>query len=502
MGLDKRVVVVGAGVAGLVAALLLAARGVQVTVLERAATPGGKLRELVADGVAIDAGPTVFTLRWVWDEIFAAAGTDMPFALRPLDTLARHAWNARERLDLFADRARSADAIGAFAGAAEARGYLAFCDRAAKIWRTLETPYIRADNPTPLSLAAGAGVSAMWGVAPFQTLWRALGEHFADPRLRQLFGRYATYSGSSPFLASATLMLIAHVEQAGVWTVRGGMHAVAAGLARQAAAAGAEFRYGCDVTDVAVQAGRVCGVRIGADFVPAEFVLFNGDVAALATGRVGRPAAAATPMPGARSLSAVTWAMRARCDGFPLLRHNVFFAADYAAEFHDIFGRQRLPRTPSVYVCAQDREADDAAAAGPERLLCLINAPPTGDADPDETELARCETAMTERLAHCGLTLLPTHSVRTTPQQWAALFPATGGALYGPAQHGWRASFSRPPARSRIPGLYLAGGSTHPGPGLPMAALSGHKAARAILADLASTARSRPAAMSGGMSTR
>ncbi len=494
-------VIVGAGVAGLVAALLLSARGVAVTVLERAATPGGKLRQVTAGGVAIDAGPTVFTLRPIWEEILAEAGADMPFALTPLRVLARHAWSERERLDLFADKDRSAEAIGDFAGAAEARGYLAFCARATKIWDTLEGPFLRTAQPTPLSLTASAGVAAMWTIAPFQTLWRALGEHFADPRLWQLFGRYATYSGSSPFDAPATLMLIAHVEQEGVWAVDGGMHRIAAGLARAAADRGAVFRYGVDVAGIATHSGRATGVTLSdGESVPADAVLFNGDAAALAAALLGPDAARAVATPGARSLSAVTWAMRTTTDGFALLRHNVFFGDAYESEFEDIFRHRRLPRAPTVYVCAQDR-GDEATGDGPERLLCLVNAPAVGDAMSD-TEMAACETAMTSLLQRCGLTLRSPESVRTGPGQWEHLFPATGGALYGPAQHGWRASFSRPPSRSRLPGLYLAGGSAHPGPGLPMAALSGRFSARAILADLASTGSSRKAAMSGGMSTR
>jgi 1-hydroxycarotenoid 3,4-desaturase len=180
--------------------------------------------------------------------------------------------------------------------------------------------------------------------------------------------------------------------------------------------------------------------------------------------------------------------MQARARGFPLLRHSVFFSRDYPAEFADLFRAGRLPAAPTVYVCAQDRGAADAPAPdGPERLLCLVNAPPHGDSRPlTQAELAACEKASFQLLTRCGLTL----------------FPATGGALYGQAVHGSMASFRRPGARSKIPGLYLAGGSTHPGAGVPMAALSGVQAARAAIADLSSTGRSRARATSGGTSTR
>jgi 1-hydroxycarotenoid 3,4-desaturase len=508
------VAVIGAGVGGLVTALELASRGLAVTVLERAAAPGGKLREVLAGGAPIDAGPTVFTMRWVFEEIFAAADASLDdhLTLRPASILARHAWNATDRLDLFADTQRSAEAIGALAGPAEARGFLAFCERSRRIYNTLERPFIRGGLPTPLTLVRGAGLRGLgdlWRIAPFETLWRALGEHFADPRLQQLFGRYATYSGSSPFLAPATLMLIAHVERDGVWLVDGGMHRLAVALAGLAAARGAAFRYGAEVAEVLTQGGRACGVRLAdGERIAADAVVVNADAAAVAGGLFGAAASrAVAPVPaGERSLSALTWAMLAAADGFPLVRHNVFFSGDYPGEFRDLFTRKTLPATPTVYVCAQDR--GDAGAAGPlapQRLLCLVNAPPTGDGGQfSAREIEQCEARMLSRLAQCGLTVSrePANTVLTTPADFHRLFPATGGALYGQAVHGSMASFRRPGARSKLPMLFLAGGSTHPGAGVPMAALSGRLAASSVLTDLASTSVSRRTAMRGGMSMR
>ena len=509
-----QVVVIGAGIGGLAAALDLARQGLAVTLLDRRPVPGGKLRSVTAGGQPIDSGPTVFTLRAVFEELFADAGTSLAdhLSLRRAEILARHAWSERERLDLFADVARSEAAIGAFAGAAAARGFRAFCARARDIWRTLEHGFVRAPAPSPLSLVRGAGLrgaGALWRIAPFVTLWSALGSYFADARLRQLFGRYATYAGSSPFLAPATLMLIAHVEQDGVWLVEGGMQRLAQALATVAAARGVRLRCGATVAAIETQAGAVAGVRLAdGERIAADAVVFNGDAAALAAGLLGPDVTGSAPSMSvaSRSLSAVTWAMTATPRGFPLLRHNVFFSPDYAAEFAALRQADRLPPTPTVYVCAQDAGADGAPPPdGAQRLLCLVNAPATGDLRPlSPTETAACEQAMLTRLAACGLTLErdPTQTVLTTPAEFAALFPGTGGALYGAAVHGPTASFQRPRAATPIAGLYLAGGSTHPGAGLPMALLSGRMAAARLMADLASTARSPPAATPGGTSTR
>ncbi len=519
---SNRVIVVGAGIGGLTCALELAAQGVEVLVLERAAQPGGKMRRVEAGGAAMDAGPTVFTMRWVFEELFEAVGTRLSdhLALQPVSVLARHAWSERERLDLFADVARSADAIGTFAGAEAARGYLDFCARARHIYRTLERPFLRGSRPNPLSLAARAGLRGLpdlMRISPFATLWQELGRHFEDARLRQLFGRYATYCGSSPFTAPATLMLVAHVEQDGVWLVEGGMHRVAQTLARLAEQRGATLRCGAHVDEILVRSGRACGVRLAnGEQLDAQAVIFNGDVAALAGGHLGAAVNRATgpPSPGRRSLSALTWNLRAPTRGFELARHTVFFSNDCAGEFQDIFKHARLPRAPTVYVCAQDRgDEGTPPLSGPERMLLIVNAPATGDAPPfTPEELARCEAQTFRLMAHCGLQIQRSHadSVMTTPQDFERLFPGTGGALYGQASHGWMASFSRPGARSRLPGLYLAGGSTHPGPGVPMAALSGRQAAASLLADLPaaraaarpSTRPSHPAATSGGTSTR
>jgi 1-hydroxycarotenoid 3,4-desaturase len=510
---SDRIVIIGAGIGGLAAAIDCAARGFEVVVLERAAAAGGKLREVRAGTAAIDSGPTVLTMRWVFDELFEAAGArlDDRLTLAPCAVLARHAWSERERLDLFADVERSADAIGAFAGAGEARRYRAFCAETRRMYETLERPFLRADRPTPLSLVRRVGLAhagALLGIRPFTTLRRALEGAFGDTRLRQLFGRYATYVGSSPFLAPATLMLIAHVEQAGVWMVAGGMQRLADALVDLATARGIRFRLGTAVRAISIEHGRVVGVELAdGERIEAGAVVCNADAAALANGRLGAAAAAALPAPRARerSLSAITWSAVARARDFPLLRHNVFFARDAAAEFDALFAGGRVPDDPTVYVCAQDRmDREGASERGAERLLVLINAPADGDRHVyGAAEVEACEKRAFEVLARAGLRLACDRAalVATTPSDFERLFPATGGALYGTATHGWRASFRRPGARTACPNLYLAGGSAHPGAGIPMAALSGRRAAAAIAADFASTSRSRRAATSGGTST-
>ncbi len=495
---------------GLSAAAWLAAAGVPVVVVERMAQPGGKLRTVDCGGVAVDAGPTVFTGRNLFEAMFDSAGETLSdhLTLVSAECLARHGWQDGSRLDLWRDAARSRDAVAAFAGAEEARGWDNFQAESKRIWDALEHRFMAAPATSPVGLAARFGLSGMpemLAINPFQTLWKALGRHFRDPRLMQLYGRYATYCGASPYEATATLMLIAHLEARGVWLVDGGMHRVAEAVAGLAARHGAQFHYNAEVREIRVSAGRASSVVLASgEVIEAADVIANCDVSALADGRFGPAVAGAATgtRPQDRSLSGFVLMMTAEAEGFALDRHNVFFSNDYAREFREIFTEQRLPSAPSVYVCAQDRGAG-TAPTGLERFQLIINAPATGDdgRSPSSEEMDACRTASLEGLRRCGLTLRPKDLVQVDPKMFEALFPSTGGALYGRVSHGWRASFRRPGSASRIPGLWLAGGSAHPGAGVPMAALSGRLASDAILKARGSIRPSRAMAIAGGIST-
>jgi 1-hydroxycarotenoid 3,4-desaturase len=197
----------------------------------------------------------------------------------------------------------------------------------------------------------------------------------------------------------------------------------------------------------------------------------------------------------------LTWLIRAQIDDAPLTRHNVYFSSDYPREFADI-AAGRLPNDPTIYVCAQDRD-DAPHQPDADRLLVLVNAPAIGAAGPlNSAEIDQCATRTFQRLNRSGLRLRNPTVELATPETFEALFPGSKGALYGMASHGWDAPFRRPGARTRVPGLYLAGGSVHPGAGVPMASLSGQLAAQTMMADRASTRASSRAAMPGGTSTR
>ena len=240
-----------------------------------------------------------------------------------------------------------------------------------------------------------------------------------------------------------------------------------------------------DVAEKARAAGhRSLVLTESGDELAVDAVVFNGDVDAFGRGLLGKAVARAVPSRSKepRSLSAITWSLVAKADGFPLDHHTVFFGDNYPAEFKALFEASTITDVPTVYVCAQDRE-NAAMPAGPERLFLLVNAP----ARPHrERELDAAEARVQSLLSRSGLDLdLGAEDVvRFSPDDFADRFPGTGGAIYGWPTHGMMGSFRRHGSRSRVRGLYLAGGSVHPGPGVPMTAISGRIAARAVLGDL------------------
>lgn len=497
--------IIGAGIGGLATALRLAQAGMSVTVFDSHPAPGGKMRTRDSAAGPVDIGPTVMTMRPVFEALFADCGERLTdhVTLAPDAILARHFWPDGSRLDLTGDRAADERAIAAFAGSGEARAFARFSDRARTLFDAFDAPIMQAARPRlPGLVARVLGMPRLWpALLPGLTLAGVLAKEFRDPRLQQLFGRYATYVGGSPYQSPAVLGLIWQSEANGVWSIKGGMHALARALHDLAVAKGVRFEFNTTVARIIRENGRAAAVVLadGTRFA-ADQVVFNGDPKALGDGLLGPEPRRAVPRSGVtpRSLSAFVWGFAAKPHGVDLAHHNVFFGADPKQEFDDL-AAGRMPQDGTLYVCAQDRGATPPGSL--ERFEIILNGP-AGHKSTEE-DAKTCKTRTFTQLARQRLSFTPEPGIDalTMPMDFNAAFPGSDGSLYGRSPHGMTATFRRPTARTRMAGLYLCGGGAHPGAGIPMACLSGKHAAEAILSDRASTSTSRPTATPGGTST-
>jgi 1-hydroxycarotenoid 3,4-desaturase len=503
-----RVAVIGAGIAGLACAVRLQAAGAQVTLLERHTKVGGKIRTVPSPAGPIDAGPTVLTMRHVFDDLFACAGErlDDHVTLIRQDVVARHFWPDGSTLDLHSDEALSVTAINDFAGSNAAQQFTRFCARTRRLFSAFDEPMMQAPEPRLGALTAHVlkHPGLIPAMAPLSTLKSLLATSFDDPRLRQLFGRYATYVGGSPTHSPAILSLIWQAEAAGVWVIKGGMHKLTEALHGILAAQGGQIITGAHVERIDLQENVVTSVQLeDGTRLNCDILIHAGDPRALATGALGKATSHIAPQTtkSKRSFSARVLSFSATPIGPNLAHHNILFSASAEDEFTDLMAG-RVPRYPSFYICALDR-GQNADPPTLERFEIITNAPAALNDTADTKDLNRWLHQITQQMAAHGMTFSPTPTIAslTTPQNFAQMFPASAGALYGQTPHGLTAALQRPTARTFIPNLYLAGGGTHPGAGVPMATLSARHAVEAILNDHASTSRSSQTAMHGGMST-
>ena len=484
------IAIIGGGIGGLSAAIHLAAAGERVIVFEQNAQVGGKMGELRAEGFRWDTGPSVITMPHVFDALFATAGkrTADYLTLLPAEPLTRYFYRDGTVLDATRDLPRMIAQIEQIERR-DVEGYLAYLTYAARLHRITGKVFIYDTPPTPASLFKVPLRDAL-RVDAMRSMDAAIRSFVRSPHLRQLLGRFATYVGASPYRAPATLNVIAHVElNGGVYYPRGGIYAIARAMARLATELGVEIRTGCAVERILVANRRVKGVQISGERIGVKAVIANVDVATVYEKLLPAEVVNATRLQ--RLLRA-----EPSCSGYVLLlgvqgaherlaHHNIFFTDDYRAEFADIFERGVPPNDPTVYVAITSKSDPEDAPAGMENWFVLINAPALSERYDWTRDAARYRDQVLMALAKFGVAPHICAEHQLTPADIARLTGARRGALYGISSNTPFAAFLRPHNRARdVRGLYFAGGTAHPGGGVPMVTLSGGVAARLLLADL------------------
>lgn len=485
--MNQSVIVIGGGIGGLSAAIRLAAAGKPVTIVEQNAAVGGKMSEFRADGFRWDTGPSVITMRHVIEDLFTAVGRrlDDYLTLAPVEPLTRYFYPDGVVFDASRDWPKMAAQISRL-DEHDVEGYLAYLAYAARLHRITGPAFIYGEPP---------GLGALTRVSPLDALkidaWKtmdsAIRGYVHSPHLRQLLGRFATYVGASPYRAPATLNVIAHVElTGGVWYPQGGIYSIARALERLALEMGVQIRTGCGVKQIVVKNQMAQGVILNDEtLLPAQAVIANVDVATVYERLL------TVDSRRVRQLTEID----SSCSGFIMLlgvegqheklaHHNIFFSSDYPREFDDIFSRGVPPDEPTIYVAITSKADPQDAPEGCENWFVLVNAPPLGDSFDWRSQAEIYGERVLKRLADFGFDMRTRSKHILTPLDLERLTGARRGALYGASSNNMFAAFRRPQNRAKdIRGLYFAGGTTHPGGGVPMVMLSGKVAAGMLLED-------------------
>jgi phytoene desaturase len=486
---------------GLSAAIRLARAGMRVTLFEQGERTGGKVNRWTCDGWTFDTGPSLLTMPWVLRELFTDAGAslDAYLTLDPVDPVCRYFFADGSLLDVTTDSTRMAANIEALAPR-DVPAFFRFLSYAADMYAIAGEPFLRhaVDRAT---LQRERAALFRYGFRPRDltkllsplTVHQTVSRFFSDPRLRQVFDRYATYNGSSPYRAPAAFCLIPFVEFAtGAWHPRGGMYRIAEALTALATRLGVVVRCESPVAAITQDARGVTGVRLASgEVVPADAVVSNVDVLTTferlldaetpAIHRTRARVRASEP-----SSSAFLMLVGTNRVFSALPHHAIFFPADYAAEFRDMLDRRVPPRDPTIYICRATATDPSTAPPGCDNLFIMVNVPHL-DGQTDWSSLALpYRNHILEVLRRRGLDIDASIVVedRWTPARIASAYGAQGGAIYGFASNTRRAAFLRPANRSdAVRHLYFAGGSAHPGGGIPLALLSGKIAADLVLED-------------------
>lgn len=495
----SRIIVIGAGVGGLAVAARAAVKGHEVLMLEQGTRIGGKLHTLRREGFAFDTGPSLFTLPAVYRDLFLKTGAALEDSVDLQEVEPGFFYRFADGSELILPGVgvgRAAAAIGDALGGAAGNEWLAVMRRAGQMWQLTRAPVLQSPLEGWRSAARlTRSISDVRTIGPFTSL-RQLGRRsFTDPRLVSLLDRYATYSGSDPRKAPAALATIPFVEQTfGIWHIGGGVGTLATVLDNRARERGVQIRTSAEVTSIALRDGAIAGVTLAdGEELPADIVISDVDASHLysallpqtsLTTRVKRSLGRQDP---SFAGFVMLLALRGRTSG--RAHHNVWFGEGANVEFDQLFAKQpKLNSSPTIYACIPDdplMRPDDEH----ESWFVLVNAPrhsTTGEVGTLNwrapgvaedygkqilAELARRGTDVRDRIIWQQL---------QTPADLEKEVAAPAGAIYGKASSGAMSTFRRPANASPVPGLFLVGGSAHPGGGLPLVGMGAELVAETI----------------------
>ena len=480
--MKKEIIIIGAGLGGLSAAIRLAKQGFSVTVLEKNPTIGGKVNVVESNGYRFDTGASLLTMKHVLEDLFQFAEKRIENYLEilPLEPICRYFWTDGTIFNASTNLQKTEAEIAKLDNVDNFRKFLADSRRKYEVSEKTFLSHSLNDLP---KLLRPKYFKDLLAISSTKTLDSHVKSYFKSPKLQQLFNRFATYNGSSPFQTPATFALIPYVEFGlGAWYVKGGMYQIPKALERLAKELGVKIYTESEVEKIVVEDGKAVGVKVGGETIGADFVVTNAD-------------AVMTYRELLETKNKRIDNLEPSCSGFVLLlgtkkqfpnlaHHNIFFSDDYKAEFDALFHKKRPATNPTIYVCATSRTDETQAPAGHENLFILVNAPYTSNQTDWQKEAKPYRDLIIKTLEKQGLEGLEDSidfEEIITPADFETKYRANHGSIYGVSSNGIFSAFLRPPNKARkIKNLYFVGGATHPGGGIPLVLLSGKLASDLI----------------------
>ena len=490
---NRRVAVIGGGLGALSGAIRLAQLGFSVELFEKNPKIGGKVNEVILQGYRFDTGASLLTMPSVIDELFDVAGFKRSDYLDfvPIDPICRYFFSDGSVMDTSADKAKMKAAIAELSPN-DVKGYQRFLKYAERIHDLTAEIFMRTPIHEFRKLMRPRHFRTLFRlhhIDPFRTVHESVSRFFSDPRLVQLFDRYATYNGSDPFQAPATLNIIPYIEYGlGGYYIRGGIYRLVDALEAVAREQGVQISTSAEVERIC-HAGnrRVTGVQVNGERVAADYVLCGADAVVayqeLIDGYQQQREKVNQLEP---SLSGMVFLWGVKGKHHKLAHHNIIFSSDYRTEFRQIFRDQRAPDEPTIYIAITSKtDAADAPADG-ENWFVLLNMPSLAPGQIWEQEKGRMRHIVLDRLKQLDFDIVDRIVVERiyTPADFSELYASNRGSIYGVSSNSKTTAFKRLPNRSRLlKGLYFAGGSVLPGGGVPLVMLSGKMAAMLIAED-------------------
>ncbi len=483
---DRRIAIIGTGLGGLSAALLLSHKGYSVDVYERLEGPGGKANQLWKGGFRFDMGPSLLTLPGIFSDLLEKVGEDIHDHLEfiRLDPITRYFFDDGTILDAHSDKVRFAEEIEEKLGE-ERNVVLRYLDKCKRTYEASTPLFMFKPLHETSTLASTDTIRAFFKTPKldaFRTMHKVNSKWFKDKRTVQLFDRYATYNGSSPYLTPATFNLIQHVEyDKGGYAVKGGIHSIPRTFSELAEKRGASFHFNTEIETIVIKGTSVKGVMVSGKLMEYDAVISNSDVTSTYLNLLGDLKSGSSRkyqrLEPSSSGQVFYWGIRRTHD--VLKDNNIFFSKDYKEEFDDIWNRRISPKDPTVYINITSRTEPDDAPSGKENWFVLVNVPYDSGQDwVSEREDVR--RSVLKRLSKHIPDIEDDIEIEEHlgPSEIESRYGGNKGSIYGISSNTRASAFLRQPNRSRsTKGLFFAGGSAHPGGGMPLVVLSGIHAA-------------------------